>query len=324
MINIVAPTPEVLRTNLAQNPHAVNSQYWSSIAGGATVTLTRPQTTATPDARPGFARVTVTAIDPGSGDDAPAQGIQYAQSLAGLAGDTYTFSAYVRTSAANPAWHAMVVETMDAGANTTLETAYETYEVEVTGVWLRVSVTFTATQDFGFFRLKFQETTPQAPAVGATLDMTCVLVEKASALDAYFDGSTEPLGHNTFAWTGAANASMSVVNGPSIASPDLVTDYNYQREARTIVHTTIAGSEPDISLRPIGLRNGTLNMFCKDRATATRVENLHLEPFTLYLDATDDEPTASMYYVATGQISVAYDSQYRTWKVSVAYQEVAP
>lgn len=140
----------------------------------------------------------------------------------------------------------------------------------------------------------------------------------------YFDGDSAAPGLD-YAWSGTPGLSRSTEFIPAQeASPDLVIDYAYQREARTIIHTVLDRSDADVTLRPVGLRRGTLNMYCRTRTTATALEDLHRLSLPLTLDATEDEETASMVYVPTGTLDVSWDATFDRWLVAVGYQEVLP
>ncbi|MBD8077698.1 hypothetical protein [Cellulosimicrobium arenosum] len=117
--------------------------------------------------------------------------------------------------------------------------------------------------------------------------------------------------------------STTITDGTTVVIPTLVLDYSYEREARTIVHTVLDRSDPDITLRPVGLRTGTLTMFCLTRALAVDVEDIH-RTFGLLTLTSDEEPTADMFYVATGRIGSSWDPEHNRWTVTVDYAEVLP
>lgn len=64
---------------------------------------------------------------------------------------------------------------------------------------------------------------------GATLDITGVLTEKSTVIGQYFDGSFSPDSDLTPAWTGAANASASVLTGVGVTG---VSSANPERASR--------------------------------------------------------------------------------------------
>jgi hypothetical protein len=115
----------------------------------------------------------------------------------------------------------------------------------------------------------------------------------------------------------------TISDGTTTLTPDLVIDYAYQRPARTLVHQSIDGNALDVTLRDVGLRTGTLNLFCVDRVLAAQLEALHEEPVVLTLDADDDDVLASMRYVVTGgSLTVTWNADYDKWVVAVPYQEI--
>jgi hypothetical protein len=118
---------------------------------------------------------------------------------------------------------------------------------------------------------------------------------------------------------------ITITDGVTTANPVQVLDYTYTRAARTIVHEVLDRPDPDITLRPVGYRAGTLGLFFPDRATALAAEDMHRIPGVLHLDADADEATATMDYVPTGVIAVTLDlTGQRRWRVDVQYQEVQP
>jgi hypothetical protein len=113
----------------------------------------------------------------------------------------------------------------------------------------------------------------------------------------------------------------TISDGVTSVTPNLVTDYSYTRTARTIVHTVLDRSDPDTTLRPVGLRTGSLSMLCATRELASELEALHLAPGPRFLTS-DDEPTADMTYLAVGDLGTTYDADGDVWLVTIGYQEV--
>lgn len=110
----------------------------------------------------------------------------------------------------------------------------------------------------------------------------------------------------------------SITSGGVTRTPILVEGYKATRSARNIIHDTAA---TDVTLRPAGLRKGTLNMLCETLADALAIEALHLPAVVItFSDAT----VGPMYYVASGDIDVEQDDATGTmWWVRVAFQEVS-
>jgi hypothetical protein len=305
----------VARTNLATNPHAATATGWAYSAGGGAAANTAQPGTDTPDGRAGFFRATITTADPGGSS----AGLFYRETgtiVGGLPGDVITASFYVRYSA--------VVSGLlpnigfrSGGSPVGVNTDGVLVGL-VVGQWVRVTVTATATTAYDGIQLWAREAVA-GPAIGTTLDATMVLIERSPVVGDYFDGGSGA----GYSWTGAANASISIETLPVTVTPDLVLDYAYTRTARTIVHDVLDRSDPDVTLRPVSLRQGTLALFAATVELATALDELHRTPGVLILDATPDEPLASMAYVATGQITQTWDATYDKWRLDVGYREVA-
>ncbi|MFD6091320.1 hypothetical protein ACFWGN_04270 [Oerskovia sp. NPDC060338] len=112
--------------------------------------------------------------------------------------------------------------------------------------------------------------------------------------------------------------------GVSVA-PLGVMDLSYDREARTIVHDILDRPDPDVTLRPTGLRAGNLVFLCADDPSRDAVEELHTTAAgVVSLTATDRPRLDGLRYVVTGRLNVVLDSQTRhRWLVTVPYREVS-
>ena len=200
------------RVNLALDPHAAIGTGWSWQSGtfGA-ATVTTETGTDTPDGRAGYRRATITTPDTGGYG-----GHVYERSgVDGQAGDVVTLSLWVRTSEAGT--YALYGSTR-SGA-TTSESATGPVVNVPAEVWTRVDVTITTTKPYDGLRAAAMSR-DAGPAVGATVDATMVLLEDAPALRPYFDGGTPATDTATYAWTGAANASTSVMTPGEPGPPD--------------------------------------------------------------------------------------------------------
>lgn len=123
-----------------------------------------------------------------------------AYAITGLTtGATYTASSYVWVPTGSPDPR-MEVAFGANGARTSVKNA-----------WQRISLTFTAPGPAVFIGVQVD-----SPSAGQQCWVDSVLVERADAVDAYFDGGTVLAGH-TFAWTGSANASPSTDTSTALA-----------------------------------------------------------------------------------------------------------
>lgn len=116
--------------------------------------------------------------------------------------------------------------------------------------------------------------------------------------------------------------SVTITRGESSVAPYMVLGYKSSRAAGNLIHTIIGRADPDVTIKPAGLRTGTLQLFCLDLATALEVEAIHAGEGSLDLVDTD-LPTLAMTYVVDGDIELELDPDTRRrWVVTVGFQEV--
>lgn len=117
---------------------------------------------------------------------------------------------------------------------------------------------------------------------------------------------------------------ITLTRGEISASPQQLLGFKSTRTARNLVHDIIDRSDPDITIKPAGLRKGTLELLCLNLAAGLAVEALHAGEGVIALEDTD-RPTLDMSYVASGAITLELDTQTGIrWVVAVDYQEVTP
>lgn len=128
--------------------------------------------------------------------------------------------------------------------------------------------------------------------------------------------------------------------------PTLIDGYQASRESRNVIHTAVGLAAPSVTIRPAGMRRGTLRMVFSGGSASTqyavvdgyiqRVET-GSDPEQDSKDAFDahsganvfvlrdsTRTTVEMTYVADGAIGRELDSvTRRTWIVTVDYQEIA-
>lgn len=221
---ITAATVEV-RRNRATDPRATalpsgaatagyrNSRWFGGGGGAGTYAFLTGQTGPVSGLTT-IARKTWTVAATTNGDSGFDHSTGGVNGIPVLAGEVFTASSYLRTSAAsktaNP-WFAF----FDSAGATVAPGRINGANVSLTAnVWTRLSQTITvpATAAFMIFCTDINATgTPWA--VGNTLDGTGLLIEKNPSLASYFDGATAPAGDFVYSWTGTANASASVSTG---------------------------------------------------------------------------------------------------------------
>lgn len=106
--------------------------------------------------------------------------------------------------------------------------------------------------------------------------------------------------------------------------PTIVDGYEASREARTVVHSVLNRSAPDITFRAAGMRRGTLSCVFADQLEAVSAFGVLSIPQTFTL-SDDDVPSVGMsFVVAEGDLTIALDDETReVWVVTVPFVEVA-
>lgn len=116
---------------------------------------------------------------------------------------------------------------------------------------------------------------------------------------------------------------VAITLGSQTIYPQMVTGYEARREGNNRLHKIIGRADPDVTLAAAGLREGTLEIWCADHATALAVEALHAQAGVLHL-TNAYLPGMNMSYVVAGQIESRLDRQTnQRWLVTVEYAEVA-
>jgi hypothetical protein len=188
--------PTLLRTNLCTNPSfETNTAGWSGGPSAWNNASSIAQSTAWSTV--GVASLAVTT--PGS---ATLEGCNFfVMSVA--ASTTYTVSADVRAVSGRP-----ITMHLRDGTN-----AINAASVAVSaGTTQRVSATITTGASAPALGLLIAFSTDSTVGASA-FNVDAVMVEQSATVGTYFDGSTASSGGNTYAWTGAANASTSTQTG---------------------------------------------------------------------------------------------------------------
>lgn len=203
------------------------------------------------------------------------------------AGETYTFSSYMRASVV-PTGSTATTFTMGVtfrdGLGARILPVPEFVRVTpVAGQWVRVALTAAAPAGAATVSIGTDVLGTGTWPVGATLDGTGLLVEASSGLGAYFDGSTSPDSDLTPTWTGTANASASVLNGVGVAgvtAVDLGQGVQYRTAdapvagssaLRTMLRTTGVIGLPIIGFLPTTGTTYTMLLRARARTRATTV-----------------------------------------------------
>ncbi len=113
-----------------------------------------------------------------------------------------------------------------------------------------------------------------------------------------------------------------ITDATSTVTPDLVLEYNTERESRNVLHNVIGKAEPDVSLELDGLRFGTLHLFFEAREDAWTAYEALGAIGTWELTDTD-YPQIGMNFVRTRAMKMGLDPvSRRRWIIEMDYQEV--
>lgn len=117
----------------------------------------------------------------------------------------------------------------------------------------------------------------------------------------------------------------TIAHSTGILTPAVVDGWRMSREARTRVHTILGRSAPDVTLRPAGMRKGSLRCVFATEAAASAAVGVFAKPQVLTFADTDRPTLAGSFVVADGDIEFELDDTTRNvWVVTVPFQEVTP
>lgn len=114
----------------------------------------------------------------------------------------------------------------------------------------------------------------------------------------------------------------TITDSISSITPDLVLEYNTERESRNVLHNVIGKAEQDVSLELDGLRYGTLHLFFESKTDAW-VAYDQLGAIGTWELTDTDTPEIGMSFVRQGPMKMGLDPvSRRRWIIEVDYQEV--
>jgi hypothetical protein len=119
--------------------------------------------------------------------------------------------------------------------------------------------------------------------------------------------------------------SSYVDTGATIINPILATGYESRRPARNIVHEIFDTTSVDVTLRPAGLRTGTLELLFADEASSKAAEDAIAAAGVMTFGDTD-VTTVDMSFIvpAGGDITRTLHDSRTAWLVTFGYHEVTP
>lgn len=104
-------------------------------------------------------------------------------------------------------------------------------------------------------------------------------------------------------------------------TPTAVSGWESAAEAQTIVHHIIGRPDPDITMRPASLREGTLTLVFESPAAATAARAVLVFPQVLTLASTDVAQVGMSFVVANGSVGdVLGDAG--EWTLALPFHEV--
>lgn len=121
-----------------------------------------------------------------------------------------------------------------------------------------------------------------------------------------------------------------ITSGATVIRPTLVLGYESTRAGGNIVHPIIGRRQPDVTLRPGGMRAGRLELLFDDpnpavaESASAAAETLHNSAAVLTLRS-DDRPSIGMSYVvpAGGNITRRLEDATReAWILAVDFEEI--
>lgn len=114
-----------------------------------------------------------------------------------------------------------------------------------------------------------------------------------------------------------------IIHSTGTITPNVINGFVATREARSIVHTILGRSDPDVTFRPVGLRAGTLTLVFADGSAASSAEAALIVPQVLTLTDPDVPEVGMSFVVAEGDIvSRLDDGTQKVWIVEVPFREV--
>jgi hypothetical protein len=190
--------------------------------------------------------------------------------------------------------------------------------------WVEASVSSIAPADAAYTRVII--VVSGTSTVGDVLDVRRITAEKtATRLGAPFSGAASPDPGLTVSWDGTPFASESIawLTRPVQVEPILVDGYETTRAARSVVHTVVGRTFPDVTLRAPGPRRGALRMLFATEAEAVRAFAILSEPRAFTLSEPDLPGIGMRFVVADGDLSAGLDdTTRRVWWVRVPFVEV--
>jgi hypothetical protein len=121
--------------------------------------------------------------------------------------------------------------------------------------------------------------------------------------------------------------STLITTGAETITPTQILGYADASEGGNIIHPILGRAEPDVTLRPGGLRSGTLTLGFQGATSESdsAVARALLNSGVVFNIVSTDRGTIEMAFVRSGQVGRELEDNTRdAWTVTVDFHEVAP
>lgn len=104
-------------------------------------------------------------------------------------------------------------------------------------------------------------------------------------------------------------------------TPTAIAEYDAQQDTGNQVHPILGSASADITLAPMGLRYGQMNLVFTTESDADAARIAHTAPATFTL-VSADRPALNMTYIIVDSIGGVSRGDGGEWVVTVGFQEV--
>lgn len=115
----------------------------------------------------------------------------------------------------------------------------------------------------------------------------------------------------------------TITHASGVIAPAALRDWSANADLRSIIHTILGRSDPDITKRPTGLRRGSLTLVFATGADAyaARAVLAVTQPLALANSGVDE--VAMTFVVAGGDLGEVLGAA-SEWTLDVPFQEITP
>lgn len=117
----------------------------------------------------------------------------------------------------------------------------------------------------------------------------------------------------------------TITQGANTIAPQEVLSVSSEQTAGNIVHPILGRANPDVTLRPAGMRTGSIEMGFSgpNSETDSAAARALLAAGGVFTMTSTDRATVNMTFVASGRITRELEETTRNaWTISLDYQEV--